>query len=50
MKSNPLNVLGTINPDNRPTVGKSANDKSLIKRMKKTAVFNNKTIKHFKAS
>lgn len=45
---NPLAVLGTITSVNtqQPTVGNP--DKDLLKRMKKTAQFNNKTIKHFK--
>lgn len=39
---NPLAVLGTLNAENKQTVG---SDKDLLKRMKKTAVYSGKTIK-----
>lgn len=50
-------VLGTIGSVDVQTVGsfadktvfsKTAEEKSLLKRMKHTSKFNNKTIKHFK--
>lgn len=45
-QTNPLAVLGTVNVNNQPTVGNP--NKDLLKRMKKTATFSNKVIKHFK--
>lgn len=43
-ETNPLAVLGTINDDNQPTVGR----RDLIKRMKKTANFSGKKLGSFR--
>lgn len=50
-RTNPIAVVGTINPANKPVVGtvkaKKAvtEDNKLLKKLKKTAVFHDKTIK-----